>query len=84
MLLLKKANVTTGKRNAYDVATFIMATHLGLDLEEIPAALLHPHTSSWCYRTFSLRGRYVSWKEVFWQSFSNSDIELVFRMVQYR
>eukprot|EP00603_Paraphysomonas_imperforata_P006924 CAMPEP_0114424252 /NCGR_PEP_ID=MMETSP0103-20121206/6594_1 /TAXON_ID=37642 ORGANISM="Paraphysomonas imperforata, Strain PA2" /NCGR_SAMPLE_ID=MMETSP0103 /ASSEMBLY_ACC=CAM_ASM_000201 /LENGTH=620 /DNA_ID=CAMNT_0001592991 /DNA_START=82 /DNA_END=1944 /DNA_ORIENTATION=- len=82
LLLKKKAKVTTGKRNAYDVATFIMANHIHLDVEEIPEFLLHP--PSRFYKTFSFKGRYHSWKEVFWQSLSNSDIELVFRMVQYR
>jgi hypothetical protein len=82
LLLLKKAKVTTGKRNAYDVAVFIMASHIMLDIDEIPDFLLHP--PSRCYRALSLKGRYHSWGGVFWQSLTNSDIELVFRMVQYR
>lgn len=82
LLLKKKAKVKSGKRNAYDVATFIMANHIHLDVEEIPEFLLHP--PSRFYKTFSYKGRYHSWREVFWQSLSNSDIELVFRMVQYR
>ena len=82
LLLKKKAKVTTGKRNAYDVAVFIMASHIHLDIEQIPDFLLRP--PSWFYNKFSYKGRYHSWKEVFWQSFSNSDIELVFRMVQFR
>ena len=84
MLLLKKVKVTIGKRNAYDVAYFIMVSHLGLELEDMPESMLHPHKTSWFYRTFSLRGRYSSRRAVFWQSLSNSDIMLVFRMVQYR
>jgi hypothetical protein len=82
LLLKKKAKVTTGKRNAYDVATFIMASHIHLDIEEIPDFLLHPPSRS--YKAISYKGRYHSWKEVFLQSLTNSDIELVFRMVQYR
>ena len=84
LLLLKKAKVKAGKRNAYDVATFIMAEHIHLDIEKIPEFLLNPQDSSCFYKAFSLRGRYHSWKDVFWQSLTNSDVELVFRMVKYR
>lgn len=59
-----------------------MASHIHLDVEQIPDVLLRPPPS--LLSSLSLRGSYHSWRGVFMQSLTLSDIELVFRMVQFR
>jgi hypothetical protein len=83
-LLLAGAEVTRVERGAYDVALFILAEHIHLDVQRLPDRVLHPWNYHLGDRLFSPRGAYSRRWLTALQEFANSDIELVFKMVQHR
>eukprot|EP00602_Paraphysomonas_sp_CaronLab_P002416 CAMPEP_0185033292 /NCGR_PEP_ID=MMETSP1103-20130426/22080_1 /TAXON_ID=36769 /ORGANISM="Paraphysomonas bandaiensis, Strain Caron Lab Isolate" /LENGTH=417 /DNA_ID=CAMNT_0027569507 /DNA_START=234 /DNA_END=1487 /DNA_ORIENTATION=+ len=83
-LLLAGAKVYRGERSPYEISLFILAHHIHLDIHEVPDKLLYPWKYSLFYYLFSPRGAYNRTIYTLFQLCTNSDIELVFKMVQHR
>mmetsp|Transcript_16403 Transcript_16403/g.24719 ORF Transcript_16403/g.24719 Transcript_16403/m.24719 type:complete len:434 (+) Transcript_16403:94-1395(+) len=83
-LLLAGAKVYRGERSPYEISLFILAQHIHLEVHEVPDKLLHPWKYDAKYFLFSPRGAYKRSIYTAFQLCTNSDIELVFKMVQRR
>jgi hypothetical protein len=76
--------LTVGDGSPCDISLFIFAESLSTDVHRVPESLLAPWNTSCLSNLFSPRGRYDYTLLVLLQLCTNSDISLVYRMIQYR